>query len=89
MVKAMSSWAITVHASKSKGREQRGRRELNLYPQHDQQSSIIWFHQQESCMPEWTSGELGNTGSHPFLLLSLSLMMGPWDLGLDTSSAFS
>ena len=91
-MKVMSSWAITLfmHQETSKGKGQKGSRELNLYTQHDQQSSVIWFQQQESCLPESTSGDLGRTlVATPFFLLSPSLVMGPQDLGLGTSSAFS
>ena len=37
---------------RSKGRGQRGRRELNMSPQPDHLLALTWFHRQEGCLPE-------------------------------------
>ena len=62
-MKVLVSWAITLfmHQKMSNGGWLRGNRELNLSPQHVQQSSLTWFHQQDSGLPEWTSGNLRRT----------------------------
>lgn len=61
----------------SKGRGQRGRRELNMSPQPGHLLALTWLHTQEGCLPEWTSGDLGRSPvTTPFLLLS---PQGFWD----------
>lgn len=55
----------------SKGRGQRGRRELNMSPQPGHLLALTWLHTQKGCLPEWTSGDLGRSpATTPFLLLS-------------------
>ena len=69
------SWAIILfmHQKMSKGGWKRGNSELNLSPQHVQQSSLTWYHQQESGLLEWTSGKLGRTPYPPSSSFSLPL----------------
>jgi len=65
---------------KSKGVVRR-EAETDMSPEHDHPSPLIWFHQQESCLPEWTPGDLGRTlVTTSFFLLSLSGdgAIGPW-----------
>ena len=58
--------------TRSNGRGQRVRRELNMSPQPDHLPSFTWFHKQDRCLPEWTSGDLGRfPATTHFLLLSV------------------
>ena len=61
-----------------------------MSPQPDHLPFFTWFHKQESCLPEWTSGDLGSLpATTHFLLLSPAVVLGSHGLLFMTSSAFS